>query len=107
VRTSIILAVIGIITVAQTQLIGLKDKNQVIRTNNGVNEMDKMSNDKLLGLIKQELLYKLKTTVVKCPKCGEENEFDIENDTIICDQCDSVLLISDCDNDDGYSACII
>jgi DNA-directed RNA polymerase subunit RPC12/RpoP len=48
-----------------------------------------------------------KTGVVNCPKCGEEIEFDIDNDTIICPECEAMLLISDYDDEHGYSACVV
>lgn len=40
---------------------------------------------------------KEKAGVVICPKCNEENEFDIENDAIVCMVCDCILNIHEKD----------
>lgn len=48
-----------------------------------------------------------KMGTVKCPKCGAEVEFDIDNDTVVCDECDAMLLISDYDDEHGYEACVV
>jgi len=41
------------------------------------------------------------TGTVECPKCGAEVEFDTDNDTVVCDECDAMLLI----DEHGYEAC--
>jgi len=38
---------------------------------------------------------------VDCPECGHVNEYDPENDTLLCDECDSLIFINDEDEDDG------
>lgn len=47
-----------------------------------------------------------KMGTVKCPKCGDEVLFDTDNDTILCDECDAMLLIS-YDDEHGYEACVV
>ena len=32
---------------------------------------------------------------VRCPHCGHVNEYDPENDTILCDQCNNLIFIED------------
>lgn len=34
---------------------------------------------------------------VICPKCGVENNFDIDNDSIVCEECGAMLNISEKD----------
>lgn len=45
-----------------------------------------------------------KMGTVKCPKCGEENEFDIDNDGIVCEECGAILMINEYSDEDGYTA---
>ncbi len=30
---------------------------------------------------------------VQCPRCGTDNDFDIENEGIVCEGCDAILNI--------------
>ena len=46
-----------------------------------------------------------KAGTVNCPRCGEDIEFDIDNDTVICPECEAVLLVSYDNDEHGYSAC--
>jgi len=38
------------------------------------------------------------TITITCPRCGRENEMEDDNDSLVCDRCDAILLVSD---DDG------
>lgn len=32
---------------------------------------------------------------VECPKCGHINEYDTDNDVVLCDECDELIFIED------------
>lgn len=46
------------------------------------------------------------TGTVECPKCGTENEFDLENDGIVCDGCDAILNIDETP-EEGFIASVV
>lgn len=33
------------------------------------------------------------THTVECPKCGHENEYDPDNDVILCEECNEMIFI--------------
>lgn len=35
------------------------------------------------------------TAEVKCANCGHVNEYDCDNDTLLCEQCDELIFIED------------
>lgn len=35
----------------------------------------------------------MNNAIVICPNCGHENEFDYDNDTILCEECDEMIFI--------------
>jgi hypothetical protein len=32
---------------------------------------------------------------IRCPCCGHVNEYDTENDTLLCDVCDTLIFVDD------------
>lgn len=37
----------------------------------------------------------VETKEVECPECGHVNEYDPENDTLLCDECDVLIFVED------------
>ena len=41
---------------------------------------------------------------IECPRCGYENEYDTDNDVILCEECDEMIFIPEEAQDDNLAS---
>lgn len=44
---------------------------------------------------------RMATGTIECPRCSHENEYDTDNDTLLCEKCDELIFISEPEEVDG------